>query len=64
VGPAALSIFGTIHNVCFCTALASIGLNASLQGVVRRLPKPVLLTLGVFVLDAGIFLSTRSFFVR
>ena len=56
----ALQLIGGVHNLCFASALASVGLNARIGSVLVRLPKPLLLVSGVFVAVCGLFLAMRT----
>jgi hypothetical protein len=50
-----------IYNLCFASALASVGLNADVRRVGRNLFKPLLLILLVFGVDLGLFAATAQF---
>jgi len=50
-----------IYNLCFTAALASVGLNADVRRVGKRLLKPLALILLVFVLDLALFLVSAQF---
>lgn len=50
----------TFYEICFSAALASIGMNANLLHVFKRLFKPLVLIMLVFMLDLGVWWITRS----
>jgi uncharacterized integral membrane protein (TIGR00698 family) len=64
VSPGALRLLGSIHNLCFASALASVGLNARIGSVLVRLPKPLLLVAGVFLVNCGLFLALQGLVAR
>jgi uncharacterized integral membrane protein (TIGR00698 family) len=57
----ASDIVVNIYNLCFASALASVGLNADVRRVGRNLFKPLVLILVVFALDLGLFMLTAQF---
>lgn len=50
----------TFYEICFSAALASIGMNANVLHVFKRLFKPLVLVMLVFVLDLGLWWLTRG----
>lgn len=50
----------TFYEICFSAALASIGMNANLLHVFKRLFKPLVLIILVFMLDLGVWWLTRG----
>ncbi len=51
----------TLYEVCFGAALASIGMNANLLHVFKKLFKPLVLIMLVFLFDLGLWWITRGF---
>jgi uncharacterized integral membrane protein (TIGR00698 family) len=49
----------TVYEICFSAALVSIGMNANLLHVFKRLPKPLLLIMLVFGLDLVLWWLTH-----
>jgi uncharacterized integral membrane protein (TIGR00698 family) len=59
--PAAVSTGITkVYEICFCAALASIGMNANILHVFKRLFKPLVLIMLVFLLDLGLWWVTHG----
>lgn len=50
----------TFYEICFSAALASIGMNANLLHVFKRLFKPLILIMVVFMIDLGVWWLTRT----
>jgi uncharacterized integral membrane protein (TIGR00698 family) len=50
----------TIYEICFSAALASIGMNANLLHVFKRLLKPLVLIMLVFALDLALWWLTHG----
>jgi len=50
----------TIYEVCFTAALVSIGMNANFLHVFKRLFKPLVLIMLVFLLDLGLWWLTHG----
>jgi uncharacterized integral membrane protein (TIGR00698 family) len=50
----------TFYDFCFASALASIGLNADIGRVVRRLGRPLVVVMVVFGIDLGLWWVTRE----
>jgi len=50
----------TLYEICFSAALASIGMNANFLHVFKRLFKPLVLVMLVFLIDLGVWWLTRS----
>jgi uncharacterized integral membrane protein (TIGR00698 family) len=50
----------TVYEICFSAALVSIGMNANLLHVFKRLLKPLILIMLVFVLDLGLWWFTHG----
>lgn len=50
----------TFYEICFCAALVSIGMNANLLHVFKRLLKPLVLIMIVFMIDLGLWWLTHS----
>ncbi len=51
---------GKVYEICFTSALVSVGLNADILKVSTRMWKPLLLIFIVFLLDVGLFLLTSG----
>jgi uncharacterized integral membrane protein (TIGR00698 family) len=49
----------TVYEICFSAALVSIGMNANLLHVFKRLLKPLVLIMLVFILDLGLWWFTH-----
>lgn len=49
----------TIYEICFTAALVSIGMNANLLHVFKRLIKPLVLIMAVFLLDVALWWFTH-----
>jgi uncharacterized integral membrane protein (TIGR00698 family) len=50
----------TVYEICFSAALVSIGMNANLLHVFKRLLKPLVLIMLVFLLDLGLWWFTHG----
>ena len=51
----------TFYEICFTAALVSIGLNANIMHVFKRLFKPLVLVMLVFIIDLGLWWLTHGF---
>jgi uncharacterized integral membrane protein (TIGR00698 family) len=49
-----------VYEICFCAALASIGMNSNILHVFKRLFKPLVLIMLVFLLDLSLWWITHS----
>ncbi len=51
----------SVYEVCFCAALASIGMNANLLRVFKNMFVPLVLVMLVFGIDLALWMCTRGF---